>query len=265
MAASEALSRPGHARWRVVATQELRDLWLGARGPVVLLVYSLLLSVLAYLSAGNADLNLLDARESVGVLVQVAITVGALAALVAGADTIAGERERGTLEHLLLTPTPLSSIVSGKLIAALSVWFAAMLIAIPYVVALGDGPGVSADGVVVLIVAGSLISVALAGLGLAVSAVASSNRVSIAASIVILLVLAAPSQLPQTASRGTLGDVLIRANPVSAGLKLASNVLVDQRSWGSQWGLLIAPAIAAALFIAIAIVLARRVKLGGLR
>ena len=131
MAASEALSRPGHARWRVVATQELRDLWLGARGPVVLLVYSLLLSVLAYLSAGNADLNLLDARESVGVLVQVAITVGALAALVAGADAIAGERERGTLEHLLLTPTPLSSIVSGKLIAALSVWFAAMLIAIP--------------------------------------------------------------------------------------------------------------------------------------
>ncbi len=265
MASSAALADPGLGRWRVVATQELRDLWLSSRGPVVMLVYSLLLSVLAYLSAGNADLNLLDARESVGVLVQVAITVGGLAALVAGADAIAGERERGTLEHLLLTPTPLSSLVIGKLIAALSVWFVAMVIAIPYVVSLGDGPGVSADGVLVLIVAGSLIGVALAGLGLAVSAVASSNRVSIAASIVILLVLAAPSQLPQAASRGLLGDVIIRANPVSAGLKLASNVLVDQRSWGSQWSLLIAPAIAAGVFIAIAIVLSRRVKLGGLR
>jgi len=265
MAVSETLADPGHGRWRIVAAQELRDLWLGPRGPVVLLVYSVLLSVLAYLSAGNADLNLLDARESVGVLVQVAITVGALAALVAGADAIAGERERGTLEHLLLTPTPLSNIIIGKLVAALSVWFAAMVVAIPYVISLGDGPGVSADGVAVLIVAGSLIGVALAGLGLAVSAVASSNRVSIAVSIVILLVLAAPSQLPQTASRGALGDVLIRANPVSAGLRLASNVLVDQRSWGSQWSLLIAPAIAAAIFITIAVVLARRVKLGGLR
>ena len=265
MAVSEAVHAPRGGRWRIVAAQELRDLWLGPRGPVVLLVYSLLLSVLAYLSAGNADLNLVDARESVGILVQVAITVGALAALVAGADAIAGERERGTLEHLLLTPTSLSSIVIGKLIAALSVWFAAMLIAIPYVVSLGDGPGVSADGVLVLIVAGSLIGVALAGLGLAVSAVASSNRVSIAASIVILLLLAAPSQLPQAASRGLLGDVIIRANPVSAGLKLASHVLVDQRSWGSQWSLLIAPVIAAAIFITIAIVLARRVKLGGLR
>lgn len=230
-----------------------------------MLVYALLLSVLAFLSAGNAELNLLDARESVGVLVQVAITVGALAALVAGADAIAGERERGTLEHLLLTPTSLSSIVVGKLIAALSVWFVAMLIAIPYVVSLADGPGVSADAVLVLIVAGSLIGVALASLGLAVSAVASSNRVSIAASIVLLLVLAAPSQLPQTASRGVLGDILIRANPVSAGLKLASRVLVDQRSWQSQWSLLIAPAIAAVVFLTISIFLARRVKLGGLR
>ena len=106
----------------VVAGQELRDLWLGGRGLVLSFAFSLLLSVISYLVATNRALNFLEQRESVNLTLQVAIAVGALLALLTAADAVSGERERGTLESLLVTPVSRLEIALGKLLAALSLW-----------------------------------------------------------------------------------------------------------------------------------------------
>src|ERR671925_418834 len=99
MAAVE-VTAPARARgtrdWVVVATQELRDLWIGGRGMLLCFAFSLLLGALAYLSATNEALNFLERREAISLMVQVAVAVAALLALLAGADAISGERERGT-------------------------------------------------------------------------------------------------------------------------------------------------------------------------
>ena len=254
---------PKHG-WMIVAGQELRDLWFGTRGLTLILAYSVVLSVLIFLVAGNADLNLLDARETIGLFVQVTMGLGTLAALILSADAISGERERGTLEHLLLTPVRRRDLVVGKLLAALSVWVAALAVAIPYLLILARGPGIARDAVLVLLVAGTLVATALTALGVAVSAVSRTNRASLIIAIVILLALAIPSQLPATATRGPLGDFLILANPVAAGLKLGGRVIVDQASWASQWKLLIAPAIASIVLTAVAVASSRKVGLGGI-
>src|SRR5881409_2771138 len=102
MVAVESTARP--RAWAVVTGQELRDLWLGGRGLLLSLAFSALLSVLTYLVATNQALNFLEQRESVSLTLQVAIAVGGLLALVAGADAISGERERRTLETLLVAP-----------------------------------------------------------------------------------------------------------------------------------------------------------------
>ncbi len=253
------------AGWRVVFQQECWDLWLGAKGLVVLFVYTALLSLMAFLAASDADLNLLDARESVSVVVQIAIALGTLAALIVSADAISGERERGTLESILVTPLGRGDLVIGKLLAATTMWMVALAVALPYVVVISRGPEVTADAIVALVVVGSLVAAALTALGLAISAAASSNRVSLAAAIGLLLVLAAPSQLPGVTQNGVLGSIVIKVNPVSAGLKLANNVLVDQSSWGSQWTLMLSPIIAALVLTIVAIVLSRRIELGGAR
>src|SRR4030095_4015904 len=70
---------------------------------------------------------------------QIAIAVGALVTLLVSADAISGERERGTLEGLLLTPVSRRAIVLGKLIAALTLWFATFVVSIPYIWVLGRG------------------------------------------------------------------------------------------------------------------------------
>ena len=260
------MSRAGdQAGWRIVAGQEIRDLWRSAKGLAVLFGFTVLLSLLAYAAASDADLNLLDSRESVGLVGQAAIGLGALAALVVSADAISGERERGTLESLLVTPLSRRDLVLGKLIGATTMWVAAVAVAIPYLVVMGRGPGISFDAALTVGLAGSLAAAALTALGLAISAVSLSNRVSLAASVALLLLLAAPSQLPAITTKSTLGSLLIKANPVAAGMRLTDQVLVKQNSWGSQWTLLLAPAIATVLLTGLAIRMSRRLELGDSR
>jgi ABC-2 type transport system permease protein len=78
------------------------------------------MSVVAYLVATNRGLNFLEHRETVNLTLQVAVAVGALLALLAGGDAVSGERERGTLESLLLSPASRLGLTAGKLLAALS-------------------------------------------------------------------------------------------------------------------------------------------------
>lgn len=247
--------------WAVVAGQEFRDLWFGTRGLTLILAYSVVLSLLAFLIAGNTEVNFLDAREAISLFTQVTLGLGTLAALIISADAISGERERGTLEHLLLTGVGRRDLVVGKFLAALTAWVAALGVALPYILVLSWGQRIAVDAALVLVIAGSLVAVSLTGLGLAVSSVARTNRASFMIAFVVLLALSAPSQLPPAAIRGSLGDFLIFANPVAASLKLAGVVIVEQLTWASQWKLLIAPAAASVILTAVAVASARKIGL----
>ena len=72
------------------------------------------------------------------------------------------------------------------------------------------------------------MGIALTAFGLTMSARSRTSRSSLLIAIVVLLALAVPSQLPGSATRGIVGDVLVLANPVAAGLKLTGRILVDQ-------------------------------------
>ena len=250
-----------HHGWTVVAGQELRDLWLGTRGLALVLGFSVVLSVLTVLVAGNADLNLLDARETVGLCVQVTLGLGTLAVLIISADSISGERERGTLEHLLLTPVRRRDLVAGKLVAALSVWAAVLCVSLPYILVLARGPGIAGDAMLLLLVVGTLVAVAFASLGLTVSSLSRTNRSSLIIALLALLALAIPSQLPASAIKGALGDILVLANPAVAGFKLVGKVIVDQSTWSSQWNLFIAPAAASVILTILAMASSRKISL----
>jgi ABC-2 type transport system permease protein len=246
------------AGWTVVARQELRDLWLSGRGLLLAFGFSVLVSVITYLGATNEQLNFLEQRETVNLTLQVAVTVGALLALLVAADAISGERERGTLETLLLTPVPRRQIVSGKLLAALSLWFVALIVAIPYVWFLGDEVGAVGDAVGTGLLVGTLLAVSLTAFGLIVSSVASSNRLSLSVSLFVLLALFAPTQLPSGAEKGWAGELLMRANPFTAGEHYIVKVVIDQHSWSQDAWWLLSPVIAAVVLSVLAILVAPR-------
>jgi ABC-2 type transport system permease protein len=247
-AAGADLERPAPA-WLVVAGGECRDLWVGGRGPVLMFGYSVLLSVVTYLLATNKVLNYLEQREAVNLALQVAVSVGVLLTMVIGADAISGERERGTLETLLLTPPPRRQIAVGKLLAALSLWLAAFVLSLPYVWVLGRGVSIVGSAVLLGGLVGTLLAIGLAGLGLVVSGLSGSNRVSLSVSLFVLLALFAPTQLPAGARQGWLGDLLVRLNPVASGLHYVGGVMVDGHRWTRDLSYLISPALLALLAV----------------
>jgi ABC-2 type transport system permease protein len=241
-----------------VTRQELRDLWFSGRGLLLAFGFSVLVSVITYLGATNEQLNFLEQREAVNLTLQVAVAVGALLALLVAADAISGERERGTLETLLLTPVPRRQIVSGKLLAALSLWFVALIVAIPYVWFLGDEVGAVGDAVGTGLLVGTLLAVSLTSFGLIVSSIAGSNRLSLSVSLFVLLALFAPTQLPSGAEKAWAGELLMRANPFTAGEHYIVKVVIDQHAWTRDASWLLSPIAAAAVLATIAILIAPR-------
>jgi ABC-2 type transport system permease protein len=241
---------PGSHRnpgWWVVPAQECRDLWVGGRGLVLVLAVSVLLSVVTYLAATNQVLNFLEQREAVNLVLQVAVAVGVLLTLVVSADGISGERERGTLESLLLTPVPRRAIGLGKAVAAVSLWFAVFAVSMPYVWVLGRAISLVTTALLVGLLVGTVLAAALAAIGLLISGVSTSNRASLSVSLFLLLALFAPTQLPGGPPKGWFGDVLVWVNPVGSSLHYIGGVLVNGYGWTHDLPYLAAPLLALVL------------------
>lgn len=233
--------------WRVVAGREIRDLWVGGRGPALVFGVSALLSVVTYLLATNKLLNYLEQRESVDLALQVLVSVGVLVTMVVAADGVSGERERGTLEALLLTPASRRAVLAGKLAAALTLWLAVFLVGVPYLLVLGRGVSVVGRAVLLGFAVGTLLAAGLAAVGLVVSALATSNRVSLSVSLFLLLALVVPSQFPTGARQGWLGGLLVRLNPVTSGVHYLDLALVTGHRWTRDLSYLVSPAVTAVL------------------
>ena len=247
--------------WRIVTGRELRDLWLTGRGLPLMVGYTVLLSVTSYLTASNRALNFLEQRETVGLTLQIAVAVGALLVLVTAADAISGERDRGTLETLLLAPAPRRALVVGKWVSSLSLWAVAFVASVPYVWYLGRGTRVTAAALVGGLVVGGLLALFTGALGLLLSVASSSSRVSLSAGLFLLFALFAPTQLPTGAQQSWFGDLLLRIDPFTAGLRYLGKLTVNGHGPMEDVGWLVGPVALAVLVPAVLFVVGERLAL----
>jgi len=246
--------------WLVVTRWELRDLWLSGRGPIILVTYSVLLSLLTYLAATNKELNLLDQKGTVNFVVQLTIGLGAALSLLMSADAISGERERGTLEALLLTPVSRRQLAFGKLISALSSWPAIMLVSVPYIWSLRVGVGLFSDATLACFVVGGILAATFACLGIVVSAFSSSNRLSIATSFFVFIALLTPTQLPLS---GWFGDMVLRVNPMTSGSHFLDRLIMNGHSWSQEASFLISPILGLVVMSLLASFVTGRIRIDG--
>ncbi|MBI3670615.1 MAG: ABC transporter permease subunit [Acidobacteria bacterium] len=228
--------------WWVMFSRELRDLWVGGKALHLILIYSVLLGIYSYLLASNAEVNLMPLREMVLEMVKASIAVGLFISLIIGADSVSGERERATLESLLLTPTSRRQILVGKFLAAVSPWPVALAIAIPYWAVLSKGDAVFGQAVLWGVLLGSLLAPAFAGLGMLVSIWSNTNKMSMLVSLCLYLLLLLPTKLmlgpakiQRTAEQWFRAELNQWVNPMAATSRFLFKVLVNNLPPAGLW------------------------------
>ena len=123
----------------VIFSTELQRLWLGWRGPLLFLVFSIFLSIFTVLLSVDPEINVLSQRIMIELGLQATILVGITTVVLLGANSISGERDQQSLESLMLTPIPRAHIAIGKLLAIFTIWLGMIPIAIPYIMLFAKG------------------------------------------------------------------------------------------------------------------------------
>jgi hypothetical protein len=247
----EEISRVKPAWW-LVFTRELADLWIGGKALILILIYSVLLGIMVFIYSFNSELSLIPPKEAVYELLKNAMAVSLFIGLIIGADSLSGERERSTLESLLLTPVKRRQIVIGKFLAGISPWPVAYLIAIPYMYVLSQGDNVLVPAILWGVITGSLLVPAYTGLGMLASFFSSSNKVSYFVSLGIYVLFLVPAQLPGRAQTGAAGQFLQWVNPLAAINHFLSKHLVNYRPVSEFWTWLTSPVVfALVIFMAL--------------
>ncbi len=237
--------------WWLVFWKEMQELWIGGRALTLTLIYTILLGILTYVMASNSELSIIPPKEMVYETMKGVIAVGIFFGLIIGADSISGERERATLEGLLLSPSSRRQIIVGKWLAAISPWPVALGIAIPYLSILAQGDAVFGPAVLWGAIVGTLLVPAFAGVGMLVSFLSNSNKTSLFVSLGIYLLFLLPTQLPGRAQTGAPGRFLQWINPMQAPNWFLAKLLVNNRTLEEIWTWLITPAVFTALVVAL--------------
>lgn len=235
----------GLPAWWLVFTRELADLWIGGKALNLMLIYSLILGGMVYLFSSNSELSLIPPKEAVYEMFRNAMEVSLFIGLIIGADSLSGERDRATLESLLLTPVSRRQIVTGKFLAGISQWPVAFLIAIPFMHVLSQGDEVLLSAILWGAVTGSLLVVGYTGLGMLVSFWAGSNRTSYFVSLGLYVFFLVPAQLPGSAQAGATGQFFRWVNPLAAVSHFLSKHLISYEPLSLLWSWLISPAVLA--------------------
>jgi ABC-2 type transport system permease protein len=218
--------------WWLVFIRELADLWIGGKALYLILAYSVFLGFQSYAQVKTSETNFIPPKEMVFAALQGVIYVSGLIAMIIGADSISGERERGTLEALLLTPASRSQILLGKFLAGLSPWPLALLIAVPFFLLLAQGDPIFGQALFWGGIVGTLLAIGFTGLGMLISFWSNSNRVSFFVSLGVYLVLLLPSSWPGRAQLGYVAKLVQRFNPIEGPINyFLPKILVNNRQF----------------------------------
>ena len=238
--------------WWIVAKKELRELWIGGRVPMLMIMFSIALGILVFLLATNRELSLVPPRDMVMLVLKTTMFFTLFIGLVIGADSISGEREKGTLEGLLLTPISRRSIVFGKFLAAVSAWPIALIIALPYLFKIAPDFTIFIKALTAFAIIATLLVFTTVGFSVLISIRAKSNRASLSTSLIVFLLVVLPSQLPGTAQTGSVGKLIKHLSPIESTIHFLEKIIVNNRSIAEMSSYLISPIV---LFLLVIILL----------
>lgn len=226
-------TRTMDAIW-LIARKEAGEIILNRRGRAWLLAMVSVLSGFSLLLVGSTELSLLDNAQVVYDMSGIVVALGALLAIVVGADAFAGERERGTLLPLMLCPVSRSGILAGKLLGQLAAWGVMFALALPYLWAVGSTGQNLFDSILGLALFGTPVVLSFGLFAMGVGARLRSVRTSLMTMLIALLLGASPLLLGPSLRQSTLGRLFDAINPFSHAVNALDAMIIDSTGLMTQ-------------------------------
>ena len=222
--------------WLSLVKREFQEDFQASRGAVFWVIASLVLSAFAVLLVSNTELSLLDNAQAVYMMSGIVLALAALVAVIRGSDGFAGERDRQTLEPLVLAPITGPGLAAAKLCGLVFSWLTLFILAIPYLWAVGSTGQNLLAAIMYLFLAGTLIVLSFGGAALALSARLKTFKGVLSLGLAMLLLFGSPVLLGPSLRQSAVGCALDLANPMAAALNTLDSVIID--SQGLAWQLL---------------------------
>jgi ABC-2 type transport system permease protein len=200
---------------------------ISSRGAALYIVGCGVLSVFSLLLVSNTELSLLDNAQAVYMMSAIIIALALLIAVIRGSDGFAGERERETLETLLITPVSSNEVAIAKLMGLIFSWLIVFVLSIPYLWTLGSTGQNLISAIIYLFVAGTLLVVIFGGFTLALSARMKTLKGTLSIGLAAFLLSGSPILLGPSLRQSTVGRFVDLINPFANALNMLDSVVVD--------------------------------------
>ena len=218
----------------IITRKEAGELLLSLRGQSWLTVVTIALSVFGLLLVSDTELSLLDNAQVVYDMAAIVTALGSLLALIVGIDGIAGERERGSLVPLLLTPASRNAILMGKLGGVAIAWAVMCGLSLPYLWAVGSTGQNMVESMMLLALLGTPVVLGFGFFGMALGSWTGSARTALLSGLVMLVILASPALLGPSLRQSAIGKMFDAVNPFSAAVNAYDAVIINSQTITAQ-------------------------------
>jgi ABC-type transport system involved in multi-copper enzyme maturation permease subunit len=242
----------------VLFQKEASEILFSPRGIFWLLTMTMVLSVFCLLLVGSTELSLLDNAQVVYDMSGIVTLLGSLLGVIVGNDSIAGERERGSLTPLLLAPISRTGLLMGKIGGLTVTWIIMFAVSMPYFWAIGSTGQNLLIGMIGVAMLGTPVVLGFGFFSVGLAAQLDSSRSSLTVALLVLLVAGSPLLIGPSLRQTAIGRFFDAVNPFSAAVNAFDSMIIDSQSIMMQDGRLALVAAWLALTFAFALAGVRR-------
>lgn len=229
--------------------KELKESIFSMKALYWLLGEALILAAMSLSFISVKELGLMVQSEILVTMVKIIIGIAVLITILVSAISLSNEREQGTLESILLTPSSKRKIIFSKFINSLCLWAMIYLVSAPFIVALGYGTSLIFPTLAVVLGFGTIVVSIFAMLSLSISIFVQSSKNSIILSILFLLITAVPLFLSTAMKAKGFGKIIDYVSPISNLISIAKETLIRHISLLGLW-MYVLPILVLAGFLA---------------
>ena len=218
----------------ILVQKELKELLLSSKGILFFLLVAVILSLFSLLLVTNTELSLLDNAQALYMMGGIVLALMILISAVYGSDAIAGERERHTLETLLVTPLTLKNIVVSKLWFSIVLYCMLFLLSLPYFIAVGSSGQNMFIGLVYLFGIGLMLSLIYSSVSLFVSLHIRSFKNAMLLNLAVVIFSASVILVSPAMRQSGPGKIMDYLNPFADAINTLDSVIIDSEPFSMQ-------------------------------